>query len=116
MSQSLKSVGPEGWRIPWGFGGDERWTYALLKATLQPLTVNNPQAARLKHTYVLFSGRSDQDPMDQMLKGVLARTAERVGQTGWNYAEWPFGHIFYLEQHSHEAFKLLMELVWRPRR
>jgi pimeloyl-ACP methyl ester carboxylesterase len=106
----IKSLGAEGWRLPWGQGGDERWTYALMRSVQQPLAINDPQASRLKHTYVLFTGRSAQDPMDQMLKGVFERTAAKVRQEGWNYREWPFGHISVLE-HPHEAAALLLELV-----
>ncbi len=106
----IKSLGAEGWRIPWTFGGDERWTYALVKFMVQPLVVNNPQAARLKHTYVLFTGRSAQDPMDPMLQGALERTATRARQAGWNYAEWPYGHVTMLE-HPHEVASRLLQFV-----
>ncbi len=106
----IESLGDEGWRIPWTFGGDERWTYNLLKTYQQPLAVNNPQAARLKHTYVLFTHRSAQDPMDAMLQGVLERTAAKVCRAGWNYAEWPYGHLSW-EGHPHEVASRLIKFV-----
>jgi hypothetical protein len=61
----------------------------LLKPLQQPLAISNPDAAWLKRTYVLFTGK----PADDWLTPIFERIAARVRKDkGWNYYERPFEH------------------------
>ncbi len=108
--QMAQSLGAEGWRLPYNGPDADRQTYLLLKTAQLPLTVNNPKTAALKHTYVLFTSKTKDDMITQMMKPTTERIAARVRQAGWNYREWPFEHYPMLEQ-PHEVARLLLELV-----
>jgi len=95
----------DGWRIPHSPPDADRRTDFLLKAAKQPLTVSNSDAACLKHTYVLFTGKSSDDP----LRSIFEDIAARVQQEGWNYREIPLEHFPVLNR-PHEVASLLLEL------
>ncbi len=84
MEQIAQSYG-DGWRIPHNPPDADRRTDFLLKAAQQPLTVNNPQASRLKRNYVQFIAK----PPDDFTQPIMARIAARVRQEGWIYREEP---------------------------
>jgi pimeloyl-ACP methyl ester carboxylesterase len=109
MEQAAQAHG-EGWRIPFGDPGADRRTDVMLKVAKQPLSVSNPDAARLRRTYVLHTGKSAED----WLKPVFERIAERVRQKeGWSYHERPYVHYPVLDQPggSHFVAQLLMEFA-----
>jgi hypothetical protein len=78
----------------------------LVKAAQQPLAVDRPDAARIRHTYVLFTGKA----ADSFMKPITERVAARVRQEkGWSYVERPFEHWPVLDK-PHEVATLLLEL------
>jgi pimeloyl-ACP methyl ester carboxylesterase len=96
----------DGWRVPHEPPADRR-VALLLKPVQQPLAVNNPDAARLKRTYVSFTGK----PADSWLTQIFDRIAAGVrGQEGWNYCERPFEHWPILDK-PREVAELLLELA-----
>ena len=103
----------DGWRIPPGnpdAPDADRKTDFMLKAAKQPLAINNPEAARLKRTYVLFTRK----PADGLLARVFGTIATRIRQEGgWNYHERPFVHYPALDQEngSQAVAELLLELT-----
>jgi len=100
----------DGWRVPFGAPDADRRTDVMLKMVKQPLTVNNPDAARLKRTYVLFTGK----PADSWLRPVFESIAERIRkQANWSYHEKPFVHYPCLDRPDgpQEVAKLLLELT-----
>jgi pimeloyl-ACP methyl ester carboxylesterase len=105
MQQTADSYG-QGWRVPHNPPEADRRTDFLLKAGRQVLTVNNPEAARLKRTYVLFTGKSAND----FMKPVTERIAARVRQEGWHCREMPFDHFPLLDRPD-EVADLLLELA-----
>jgi pimeloyl-ACP methyl ester carboxylesterase len=105
MEQIAQSYG-DGWRIPHNPPDADRRTNLLLKAAHQRLTVNNPQARRLKHSYVQFTAK----PPEDFTRPIMARMAARVRQEGWTYREMPFGHFSLLDEPQAVA-RLLLELV-----
>ena len=105
MEQSAQAVGG-GWRIPHNPPEADRRTPLLLNVVMQPLTVNNPAASGIKHTFVQFTGK----PPDDWLKPIIARIAARVRETGWNYLEMPFEHFPLLDK-PHEVAELLLEFA-----
>lgn len=96
----------DGWRFPHDPPDADRRTDMLMKPSRQALTVVNPLAAQLKHTYVHFTGK----PEDSLTKPVIERIASRVRDKGWNYRELPFDHFPQLE-HPREVASLLLDLV-----
>lgn len=105
MEQIAQNYG-DGWRIPHNPPDAERRTDFLLKAAQQPLAVNNPQARRLKHSYVQFTKK----PSEDFTQPIMARMAVRVRQEGWTYRELPFGHFPLLDEPVAVA-QLLLELA-----
>ena len=95
----------DGWRVPFDPPDADRRTDLLLRTAEEPLTVNSPEATRLKHTYVLFTAK----PADDWLAPVMERIAERVRQDGWNYRQAAFGH-FPLLDFPHEVVELILSL------
>ena len=77
--QAVKEHG-EGWRIPHGLPDADRSTDSTLNVLHQPVTVRNPQAAALKHTYVLFTAKP---PEDTVLRPMMERIAARARARGW---------------------------------
>jgi hypothetical protein len=55
------------------------------------LTVRNPQAAALPHTYIYGT----QTPDTWVNKPVLAASTARAREAGWDYHELPTGHAVY---------------------
>ena len=84
----------------------DRRTDVLLKTAQQLLTVKNPLAARIKHTYVLFTATSP----DDLLRPIMERMAARARQAGWNYREMPFEH-FPIPDKPREVAGLLSQLT-----
>lgn len=95
----------DGWRVPFGDPNADRRTDFPLRAWQQPFSAGNPDAAGLKRTYVLHTGK----PADSWLTPIMERIATRVRDEGWNYCERPFGHAAYFAK-SHEVAELLLEL------
>ena len=105
LEQAAQAYG-DGWRLPHNPPDADRRTDLMVKITQQPLAVNNPDAAQLKRTYVLFTDK----PADSWLTPVLARIATRVREEeGWNYTERPFDHYPFLDR-PREVATLLLEL------
>ena len=97
----------DGWRVPHDPPDADRRTDVVLKMVKQPLAINNPDAARLKRTYVRFAGK----PADSWLTAVFDRIAARVRKEGgWNYCERPFGHYPVLDK-PREVAEMLLELA-----
>jgi len=72
----------------------------------QSMTVSNPDAARLKHTFVHFTAKSPGDP----LKNIFERIAVRVQAEGWHYQELALGHWPILDK-PHEVANFLLDLA-----
>jgi hypothetical protein len=105
MEQVAQAHG-DGWRVPHDPPDADRRTDYMFKIAKQPLTVNNPDAARLKRTYVRFSGKT----AGNWLTAILDRIAARVRQEeGWSYCERPFGHWPVLDK-PREVAEMLLEL------
>jgi hypothetical protein len=66
----------DGWRAPLDPLVADRKTALMLKMAKEPLAVDNPDAARLKRTYVFFIGK----PADSGLKPIFDPIAARVHQ------------------------------------
>jgi pimeloyl-ACP methyl ester carboxylesterase len=105
FAQAAQAYG-DGWRVPHDPPDADRRTDFVVKAGQQPLAVNNPDAARIRHSYVLFTGK----PADSALTPITTRIAARVRQKpGWGYMERPFEHWPVLDK-PQEVAKLLLEL------
>jgi len=81
----------------------------MLKMVKQPLAVNSPDAARLKRTFVLLTGK----PADSWLTPVFEEIAARIRkEEGWSYHERPFVHYPCLDQPDgpQVVAELLLEL------
>ena len=96
----------DGWRVPHLPPEADRRTDVLLNVLSQPVTVRNPLAARLLHTYVLFTAK----PPDNPFGPILAQIAARVRAEGWRYQELATDHFPILDQ-PHEVATLLLELA-----
>ncbi len=89
----------DGWRLPHNPPNADRRTDALLKAFSQPLSIKNPDAAKLKHTYVRFT----ENQME-------FASAKKLQEQGWQYLERPFNHFPVLEKPDDVA-QMLIEIV-----
>jgi pimeloyl-ACP methyl ester carboxylesterase len=96
----------EGWRVPHNPPDADRRTDALIKPWQQALTINNPAATQIKHTYVLFTDKTS----DDFLKPLMEKMAARARKQGWHYHERPLTHSPMLEKPD-ELSQLLLELV-----
>ena len=97
----------DGWRVPHNPPDADRRTDVMLKMVKQPLTVANRDAARLKRTFVLFTGK----PAGSWLTAVFERIAARVrSEEGRDYCKRPFPHWPVLSQ-PREVAELLLELA-----
>lgn len=105
MELAARTYG-DGWRVPHNPPDADRRTDFLLKAAQQSIAVRNPQAARLRRTYVQFTDKAPED----FTKSMMERIAARVRQGGWRYREMPFGHFPLLEK-PREVAALLLDLV-----
>jgi pimeloyl-ACP methyl ester carboxylesterase len=100
----------DGWRVPFPVPDADRRTGVMLKMAQQPLAIGNPDAARLRRTYVRFTDK----PADSWLTAILNRIAARVRkEEGWHYCERPFDHYPCLDQPngSQVVAELLLELA-----
>jgi hypothetical protein len=96
----------DGWRVPHNPPDADRRTDLLFKPVTQALTVNNPDAARLKRSFVLFTGKATDDG----LTPVFGRIAERLREdANWHYYERPFEHWPILDK-PRKVASLLLEL------
>ena len=103
--QAAQAYG-DGWRVPHAPPDADRRTDVLLKPVQQALAVNNPDAVRLKRTFVLFTGKA----ADNWLTPIFGRIAARVREdAGWNYYERPFEHFPVLDK-PRDVASLLLEL------
>ncbi len=93
----------DGWRLPHNPPDADRRTDALLKAFKQPLRIKNPDAAKLKHTYVRFNKNKTNDPTEIAF-------AKKLQQQGWQYLERPFNHFPVLKKPD-EVAQMLIEIV-----
>lgn len=105
MTETARNIG-DGWRLPHFPPDADRRTDVLTKPGAQPQRVENPAAARLKHTYVAFTAKPPADP----LQAVLARMAERAQAKGWHYQDLAVDHFPVLEKPQVVA-DLLMAFV-----
>ena len=96
----------DGWRVPHDPPDADRRTDVFVKMAAQPLAVRNPDAARLKHTFVHFTAKAPSDP----LKPIFERIAARVRAEGWNYRELATEHWPILDK-PHEVANLLLDFV-----
>lgn len=78
----------DGWRIPPFPVDADRRTAMLIKPGSQPLRIGNLDTAHLKHTFVQFTAKSEDDP----LQPIMARMAERAKVKGWAYRELAVTH------------------------
>src|SRR5690606_36492021 len=105
MAQAAQAYG-EGWRLPHNPPDADRRTDFLLKSANQALRVQNPVAARLKRTYVLFTAK----PADSFLKPLMEQMSARARAAGWHYQERAWDHFPLLDQ-PQEVASLLLELI-----
>lgn len=105
FAERARTLG-DGWRVPHDPPDADRRTDALLKPAQSPLSVRNPEAARLRHTYVLHTAKAAQDP----LAPIMAQMAERARAAGWQYRELATGHFPQLDQ-PQEVAHLLLDLA-----
>lgn len=96
----------DGWRIPHAPGADRR-TDVMLKAWKQALAVGNPDAARLKCTFVQHTAK----PAGSWLAPLFERMPARARRRGWNTCERPFGRFSALLDRPREVAELLSELT-----
>lgn len=96
----------DGWHLPIDHPVDERNTDLLVRPALQPLRIENPTAARLKHTYVLCTAKP---PGDSNIP-IMAKCAERAKARGWHYRELATEHYPALTNPEMVA-DLLIELL-----
>lgn len=104
MEQAAANYG-DGWRVPHDPPDADRRTDFMLRAGQQALSVNNPNARQLKHTFIQFTGKAD----DDSLKPIMEMMAARVQAAGWQYLERPFEHWPILDK-PQEVAALLLEL------
>jgi len=107
FAQAAQAYG-DGWRLPHDPPDADRRTDFLLKVLQQPLRIANPDAVRLKRTFVLFSTGTPTGSWG-WLAALMQRTAARVRQEGWNVREMPFDHWPVLDR-PREVAQLLLEL------
>jgi pimeloyl-ACP methyl ester carboxylesterase len=96
----------DGWRVPHDPPDADRRTDALMKPLSQGVSVGNPLTAQLRHTYVHYTGKTE----DSFVKPYFERIAARVRDEGWNYRELPFDHFPQLV-HPREVADLLLSLI-----
>lgn len=72
----------DGWRMPAGNDPESRLTDQPFQSLTQPLSVQNPAAAALPHTYIRYQNE-DQGPHNAM----KARVAQRAADLGWQLHE-----------------------------
>jgi pimeloyl-ACP methyl ester carboxylesterase len=96
----------DGWRVPHTPPDADRRTDLLIKVAEHAVDITNPAAARLKHTYVLFTDKSQ----DDFLKPLMEAMAARARAQGWSYREMPFPHFPLLDR-PHEVAQLLLDLI-----
>lgn len=77
-----------GWRIPPFPVDADRRTAMLVKPGSEPLQIGNPATAHLKHTFVHFTAKSADDP----LQPIMVRMANRAKGRGWGYRELAVAH------------------------
>lgn len=104
--EQMAQVYGDGWRVPHNPPDADRRVDFLLQTAREPLSVNNPTAAELQHTYVLFTDKAD----DDFLKPLFERMAGRAQAHGWPTYERPFTHWPLLDR-SDEVAQLLLEVV-----
>lgn len=92
----------DGWQIPHD-PPHPRKTPQPLGTLTQPLVVQNPAAAQLPHTYVLFTRNSFS------FAPALAEVAAKAREKGWRYRELAVDHTA-PETHAQELADLLVEL------
>lgn len=107
MEQVAASYG-DGWRVPPDPPDADRRTDFLLKAGQQALRVGNPEASKIKRTFVHFTDKAD----DDFMKPLMQETAVRVQEAGWTCLEAPFEHWPFLDK-PREAANLLLEIDGR---
>jgi pimeloyl-ACP methyl ester carboxylesterase len=106
LEQAAVAYG-DGWHVPHDPPDADRRTGLPLKVAQQPAVVGNPDAARLKRTYVRHTGK----PADSWLTPIFDRIAARIrAEEGWNYVERPFDHYPILDK-PREVAQLLLELA-----
>jgi pimeloyl-ACP methyl ester carboxylesterase len=99
----------DGWRIPHdplGAPRTPRMTDQPLKTGEQIVSVQNPVAAALPHTYIACTQKSP----NWAFTTILEQTAARVLAEGWRYHELPTGH-YPMETMPHILADMLRELV-----
>jgi pimeloyl-ACP methyl ester carboxylesterase len=98
----------DGWRIPTDPGGDPRHTPQPIRPYLDPVTISNPEAAKLPRTFILCTkGMEDIGP----LHTPIAKAAEKAKENGnWGYIELESGHTP-MWTHVDELTELLLRFA-----
>jgi pimeloyl-ACP methyl ester carboxylesterase len=107
MEQSAQQYG-DGWRVPHDPPDADRRTDFLVQVAKQPLRIANVGAARLKHTFVRFTGQAPGGWLVPVLDRIVARVR---AEEGWDYLERPFGQHWPIRSQPHEVARLLLELA-----
>lgn len=76
-----------GWRLPASREHNPRLTDHPFHTLIQPLAIQNPEAAALPHTFIRYQN-DDQGPHNAM----TARVVQRAGELGWQVHEIPGEH------------------------
>lgn len=105
FTQQANAVG-DGWRVPHMPPDADRRTDLLLNVVTHSLSVQNADAARLQHTYVLHTAK----PVDDPLAGIFVRMAERARAAGWHYRELATDHWPFVDK-PEQTTALLLELA-----
>ena len=95
----------DGWCLPPSPGVPAKITAHPLKPLKQPLSVKNPAAARIPHTFIYCTASG----LDS-----IARVAARVRTEGWQYYELPTGHMAMVTMPK-KLVKILLDLAGAPR-
>jgi pimeloyl-ACP methyl ester carboxylesterase len=109
MEQAIRTLG-DGWLMPVRAGsgsGDARRCPQPAQTGTQRLSISNPVAAALPHTYVWCT--ADKQP-GSFLAGALGTSVARARAAGWRYREIDATHSV-IRTHPHEVARLLLELA-----
>ena len=106
LEEAAQAYG-DGWRIPPDPSDSSRHTAQPLKPLQQPVSISNPDAAKLPRTFIFCKkGMEDIGP----LHIPIARAAEMAkAEKGWQYRELDSGHMP-MWTHPQELTELLLEL------
>ena len=102
----------DGWRVDL-MPFPPKWQPALIKPSLEPLEVKNPDAARIPRAYIHCTNRTTEGHPLAALWPYIDRIAEEVKKQGWWYRSIPTEHGANLTM-PQELSELLLELARFP--